>query len=226
LTILLLVVSSNCNTSRAADYTKVGVKQGDTATYQEHSVLDVVEHTATSSTGTYTVYVEKVKGSLVTLDEYYYGSREISMNVSNGGAGLGLAGEFLCPAGLSQGDPLYLNSYAPIISQTMQTIVVGQNRTVNFVNETVSGSSYLNYVWRWYDKSTGLLVKIEACNSSSNFSPDLNETLVVISELDLTLMSTTAFGGSADIALYVAIGGGLAAAVIAGVAVATRRRGK
>jgi hypothetical protein len=150
----LLVVSLTALTpSRAADYTKIGVRIGDTATYSFAATGWTVDR--------FTISVLDVNGTLVKLNATYYnpnGSVNHTMILGPANVSRGQLGEYLLCANLSAHDPIcYVSEHstAPAFSETVQMTVAGASRTVNHLN--MSTPSIM--VDRWWDKATGLLVK-------------------------------------------------------------------
>jgi hypothetical protein len=147
---ILLVLGATINPTMAADYNKVGVKVGDTATYK---------YSTTGSTDNKsTIFVWGVVGSLVYLNFTIYtpsgtvdGKVQYLVDV--------YAGEliprylYLIAGNLTKNDALYHGSTGFWINDTTTMIISGVNRTVNHFR--LPGG-----LWEsWWDKETGLMVK-------------------------------------------------------------------
>jgi hypothetical protein len=152
---ILLVSSTILTSSSAADYTKIGVKTGDNATYSYSLVNSTV-----NLQGQVFVNVTKLTGTNATLNlKYYFSNGTLAASVllgpDNVSTGYGGIGFFVACANLSVHDAIYLA--APFnINETVDMVAAGVMRTVNHLNITLVTSRY-NI---WWDKPTGLMVRI------------------------------------------------------------------
>lgn len=151
----------------AADYTKVGVKQGDVAEYKEVSDADPYTRIV--------LRVESIASPIVELNlTFYIGatlnqSRQYNYNVST------WVDHFLMiAANLTDHDQFYANPSCQAINFTEDMLFLGVSRTV--LHLLYTRGPYLELYW---DKATGLLVKANYMTS-----PEW---------INLTLTSTTAF---------------------------------
>ena len=192
---ILVMSTAVLTSSTAADYSKVGVKKGVTATYSYALIGSKVNKA--------TFRFVNVTGTLVQVIDTFYNpdgsvnGTEFSLvsNVSTGQYGIY---EFLICANLAANDPIYIG--APFaINETISMNAGGATRTVNHINATFYGSR----VNEWWDKQTGIMVKLVA--GAQNF----------------TLTSTSLW--SPDITLLIISGVVVAVAVIAAVALLVRR---
>jgi hypothetical protein len=150
---ILLISSVVLAPASAADYNKVGVKIGDTATY---NILIPGQ-----TYNTLKVSVENVVGTLVNLNLSYYnpnGALDHSVltglsNVSSGQNGISL---FLICANLSAHEPFVNGTGWPTINETISMTKAGATRTVNHLDYNVT----LNHRFEaWWDTLTGLMVE-------------------------------------------------------------------
>jgi hypothetical protein len=210
---VLLVLTATTSSAVAADYTKIGVKIGDKATY------------ALSETGstdnTTTMLVWGILGTQVYLNFTDYtpsGTVDVKYpaivaDVYAGGGSGSVGYMRLIASNLTANDELYLGSAGYWINDTTSMIISGINRTVNHFK--ILGGD----VEVWWDKATGLMVK-------------LNFWRHITGWYNLTMISTTAWSAPAQPPslfgnswVLVAIGEGvLIVALIA--LVALRRGGK
>jgi hypothetical protein len=194
----LIMISTIMLPAAATDYTKIGVRVGDTADYTYSYPLE----NSTTATGKFSIEILQINGTNVTIEGP---NGIITDNLLNGNQilpdGTDQIPPYLVAANLSQGDNIFQHSpyyiWSPI--ETITMIVAGHNRTVNYVRfegpillpclfpgETW-GESYEAY----YDKVTGLLVEINdtVWGRISNGTKPSHPIYVYI----LTLTSTTAF---------------------------------
>lgn len=152
----LTMISAVTLTTSATDYTKVGVKAGDTAEY--------VFSTPTSS-GELNIHVLQIDGTNVTVnmqETYSNGTEKPYELVTGNLAGFfNLLFPYLVSANLSQGDSAIPNDTLYTISKTLTMNLNGINRTINYLNVTfplggLLGTSGLQAYW---DRATGLAIK-------------------------------------------------------------------
>lgn len=161
----LIMISTIMLPVSATDYTKVGVKVGDTADYTYSNSFS-----NPTATGRFRIQILKIAGTEVAINV-----RELYLNNSEGPA-LPLAGNvaaddsetfpYLVVANLSQGDNLVREDNAVFqwwrIDKTTTMIAAGQNRIVNHAKFTGPENTPINVVYysneAYYDKITGLLV--------------------------------------------------------------------
>jgi hypothetical protein len=147
---LLLVFSAVSATPLAPDYTKVGVKVGQTAIYRSSFTGQPWNKTK--------ILVYGIIGTVVYLNQTNYmpdgvtiGSQGQTIVDVLAGSFLGYA--FLIAANLTTGDALY--SGAPeTINETTQMVVAGALRTINH------GSYYGGLFDAYWDKATGLMTQL------------------------------------------------------------------
>jgi hypothetical protein len=208
---ILLVSSALLTSSRAADYSKLGVKSGDNSTYAFSLVNSTV-----NLQGTLVANVTEVTGTNATLSlKYYFANGTLAAaiilgpdNVSTGQGGINF---FLICADLSAYDPINLATPL-IINETIDMVAAGLTRTVNHLNITMYATRY-NI---WWDKSTGLAVQLTILGPF---------VLAGLGNLTLTSTSLWSPGGLPITTLLLIIGVG-AIAVVAAVAIVLHRRGK
>jgi hypothetical protein len=228
---LLLIFSATFTSSPAADYTKVGVKQGDLATYSIAMSSGTREKSETWPVTTLTVHVENLTAPLVTVNmTLYYSNGSVYLTrVMTEDIAQGWFGPFvwwtpiIVAANLLAGDKPDLSGRGRAISETTQMMVAGYNRTVNFANAAEYSEDTYSC---WWDKATGLLVKFMLHMEEGTGGNPGGYNPVFVWSYNWTLVSTTAFRGSTDSVLYVGVGLGAAIAIIAGVAVVSRRKAK
>lgn len=201
---LLLVLSAVSATPLAPDYTKVGVKVGDTAIYRSSFTLAPWNKTK--------ILVYGIVGTVVTLNNTdYYPNGTIGNQgqmVCDVYAGSFLVFVYLIAGNLTTGNPLYSGSTFTI-NETSQIVVAGALRTVN--HGYYSGG-ILDIYW---DQVTGLMTQLH---------------LFFFGWANYTLLSTTAWGPDTVPSLLnmttIALIEGVViiALVIALVIVASRRR--
>jgi hypothetical protein len=210
---ILLASSALLTPSKAADYTKIGVKIGDNSTYSFTLVNSTINVRADFSS-----YVKNVTGTLVTLNFTYYnpgGSVNTTLlfgpfNVSTGEGGIGF---FLICANLSAHDPVNVLPSVPSINETVSMVAAGVTRTVNHLNMSI-GATRFNV---WWDKPTGLMVKLTAIGPAS---------LPGLGNFTLTSTSLWSLGGLPITTTTLLIIGVGAIIVVVGVAVVLHGRGK
>jgi hypothetical protein len=206
LLLMLLLCSILSAPSAAADYSKLGVKQGDIS-YYTFTAASIAPGTTMS------LYVKNATGTYVGLNWTIFnpgGSMNDTMVVmvnASSGAGFPLFYS-LVAANLRPGDRIYDFLGAPTFNGTAQMSIAGYTRTLNVLNLT-DGSQYYR---GWWDQSTGLMVKT---------SLDLGG-----GPIEVVLTSTTAFGIFSDLVVMLLIGGGIAAVVVVAAAVVIHHRRK
>jgi hypothetical protein len=184
----------------AADYTKIGIKQGDVAEYREVSDADPYTRIV--------LRVVSIASPMVELNlTFYIGatlnqSRQQSYNFSRW-----VDYYLLISANLTEHDECYAEPGHGKINFTEDMLFLGVSRTVMHLKYT--RGPYLELYW---DKATGLLVKANYMTS-----PEW---------INLTLASTTVFATGGPPSLLVVGGAVAAVVVIAGVAVYVWRRRK
>jgi chitodextrinase len=152
-------------TVAAEDYTKIGVKVGDTAEYS-------FTMTGVPTPTTLSYLISNVTGTNVTISSA--GSTIVSGNVSAGGNGIWL---YLIAANLTAGDPLYVG--APYsINETITMTAAGESRAINHFNLTTTVSGYTVIEEIYWDKLTGLMTGINDYISGSGWT---NQTLTTTS---------------------------------------------
>ena len=172
---ILFVLTATASSAAAADYTKIGVKIGDTATY------------ALSETGstdnTTTLLVWGILGTQVYLNFTDYtplGTVDVKRQViADIYAGSSVGFIDLVAGNLTVNNELYSGSTGYWINDTTSMIISGLNRTVNHFK--ILGGD----VEVWWDKATGLMVK-------SNFFRHITGWY------NLTMISTTAWSAPAQ----------------------------
>lgn len=216
----LLVFSAMLTSSTAADYTKVGVKAGDTLDYSVSANIGV------PLTGTAHVAVVGVVGTNVTMTVVFTmtnGTQEslgtIWGNVSNGYSGIGIPMFvfMICP-NLAAGDAAVIDSEGSsflVINGTTTMVAAGASRQVNYILESFdmrtappAGGQLAPippqvYVGMYWDKLTGVTAQC-----ITNLGGDW---------MNFTLTSTSLW--LPDIVPIVLIGAAVGGVVIAGIAV-------
>jgi multisubunit Na+/H+ antiporter MnhC subunit len=189
---MLLCAAAVAVPSLAADYTQVGVENGDWVGYS----YTLSSSGTGSMSGTARIDITQVSGTHVTVSyKVTYSSLSVTQNytgdISTGSGGIC---SFVIAAGLSAGDLLYMG--APFtINETISMYIAGASRTLNTLAISVAGAS-MNL---WFDKETGMLLKESLVSSGTTMS--------------IEATSTSAF--SADLAPLLILGGiGVGAAVL------------
>ena len=150
--LVLLAWSANCTRMcMAADYTKVGVKVGDTADYE--TSVSYVDYNRTH------MLVYGIIGTVITANFTDY-NRDGTVNKTwqiAGDISIGAYPMFLyfTAANLTAGDPSYAGS-TWTINETITMTVAGIPRTVNHIR--LPDGSFEAY----WDKATGLMTKLNA----------------------------------------------------------------
>lgn len=204
-----MVLSATANPTMAATYTKVGAKPGDTMIY------------ASSYTPTFTT-INKTAFFLYTIVPtggvwfnitYYlpsnlpYQTQSRFSNITSSDAS-GFYGMMrIIASNLTTGDPAYPG--APYkINDTSTMTIAGASRTVSHFKMSNFNSS-VDYLEIWWDKDTGLMVKMMWWYAVSSFWENN------------TLISTTAWSASAqglfNTTSIVVIGGVAVVALVVGV---------
>jgi hypothetical protein len=224
LLILLIILATTVSTASATDYTKVGVKVGDTADY---TYSDPTETTR------FHIEILQIAGTNVTISlRYVYPNNSEGPDTLLSGdlAGDNSIQQYLIAANLSLGDNIYyvnnINSATMRIDKTTTMIFNGQSRIVNHAKFTgiehlplpLQGASYSNEAN--YDKITGLLIESSITVAGPTSDPSYKASYIT------TLTSTTAFGGEpSPIAPLIATAGiAVAAVTLVAVAVTSFRR--
>lgn len=182
LVLMLFCVSAVAVPLQAANYTKVGVKNGDWVSYS----YSVSSPTIGSVSGSARIDITQVSGTQVAVSyQVTYSGHSATLTYTGDiSTGSGNICSFVIAANLTAGDPLYIGA-AITINQTISMNIASAQRTVNYVTLSVSGTSLSLY----FDKVTGLLLKeslissgtsitIEA-TSTSAFSADLSSLLII-----------------------------------------------
>lgn len=153
----LIALSTMTLPVSTTDYTKVGVRVGDTA---DHSYSNPNE------TGTIHIQILQIAGTNVTVNMSEFSSkgpaRPNHVVTSNLSATINLLLPYLVVANLTQGDSLVPQDTLYVIDDTITTNFAGVNRTINHVNFNLTSSDkvggyYLNAYW---DKATGLSIEV------------------------------------------------------------------
>jgi hypothetical protein len=209
-------------TVSATDYTRVGVKVGDTADYTYSNPIA----TGTLATGGFHIEILQVNGTNVTFDlrcVYLNNSQGPDIKQTSNITDYSLQQELVTPhlsirdniliaANLSTGNNInYSAEYYPAgmaIDWTITMYVAGHYRAVNHAQHSGEIPTRLLLVWgetwsysyeAYYDKITGLLVEADI-SVTGPLPPYGNGTKESLIE---TLTSTTAFTNSTDITLEV-----------------------
>jgi hypothetical protein len=206
---VLLVYCSVLTPSVAADYTKVGVKQGDTAAYS-------YEATEYPPGMTGTAHILNVTGVLVGLNLTIYNpggsinsTLETVGNITSG-SGFPIPMWFLVAPNLTKDDKIYGLDYVPTFNDTVSMNIAGYSRTANLLNITMDSS---NYVRVWLDQATGLFLQLRLRATTTSYN--------------ITLTSTSVFGGGiSPTTLLLIVGAAAAVIVVAAAALMLRRRRK
>lgn len=155
---ILLVVSATCNPAAAATYT-VGVSTGTKADYsysQTNVTPNRVNIDVTSVTTTVVTYTRTTYNPDNSVNNTHAGLTYDVTDLSTYSAFLWFIG-----ANLTATTPVYPGALY-IVNQTISSYsIAGATRTVNHSNQTFSALNipYL-YFNGWWDKPTGLLVKL------------------------------------------------------------------
>ncbi len=147
---ILLVLCATLSPTTAANYNKVSVRVGDTATYK-------VSLTASTDNKS-TTLVWGIVGTLVYLNATYYlpsgavdSKNQYLVDVYAGSVLLTYM--FLIAGTLSKNDPLFHGATGLWINDTTSMVIDGVNRTVNHFRAPGG------FEEAWWDKETGLMVK-------------------------------------------------------------------
>jgi hypothetical protein len=198
-----LVFSASINSVSSADYSKIGVKNGDTGIYSMSGGPE-----GATLTGTARTIFFNITGTLVWMN--------LTITFSNGttmptitSAGYVDTGEseggflplfiFLLAANLTAGDCMVNNTEATgwNINETIPMIVAGVNRTVNHC-------SFMGGAWDLYfDKATGISVK---ANVQVDDAP--------VTWMNWTMTSTSLWSGGLPVTTIVLIGVGVGAVIV------------
>jgi hypothetical protein len=182
---LLLMVSAPSATPLAPDYTRVGVKLGDSAIYRISDSIYPYNKTR--------IVVHGILGPVVTLNRTFYnpdgsiwGQSQIPTDLITG-IGLGI---MLIAANLTTNDPIHSGDTIAV-NETIQIVVTGALRTVNHANY------YGGHLDGYWDKATGLVTELRwspgghwmnyTLLSTTAWAPDtvpslLNMTTIVLVE--------------------------------------------
>jgi hypothetical protein len=140
----------------ATDYTKVGVRVGDTADYTYYNP---------SETGTIHIQILQIAGTNVTVNMSESSSKGqvrpnqiVTVDLS---ATINLLLTYLVAANLTQGDSVIPQNTQYVIDESITTNFAGVNRTINHANFNITlpdntSGYYINIYW---DKATGLGIK-------------------------------------------------------------------
>jgi hypothetical protein len=168
---LVLFSSSIIVASQAADYTKIGVKVGDTTDYStDYSSYDRLR-----------IEVTEVTGVFVNFTYTYYWSNGTVVHASSarGNVSHGDLAELLVCGGLQAGDPLYLGA-AQYFNNTLSMEIAGVTRTVNEL--IIEGDVHV-----YYDKQTGIFAKLVhpggsnyTMISTNMWGPNDNTVLILV----------------------------------------------
>jgi hypothetical protein len=197
------------NSTTATDYTKVGVKVGDTADYKTASSV--------SSDNKTRIYVIYISGTIVTADYMSFfpngtlhSSTSWTGNISSYEYPIYLV---LLAAGLKTGDHLGTDPSSPTIDVNTTLNTAGTSRLANHAHATsYLGVLLLSYLDAYWDQQTGLLIQ-------GNF-------FALGLWLNFTLISTTVFSsGSALNTSTIALVEGVVIVVLVIAMVLVARRG-
>jgi len=219
---VLVLLSASLTSSLAADYTKVGVKMGDTADYlfasSDRKMDGAVAH----------VSIQKVEGTKVTINgtiRYPNGTMQAQSISGDVYSGQNSSYYFLICANLTQGDQVYSGSQMKI-TETISMSIVGALRDVNhFSSENILAS--FNIYW---DKLSGLMVRLDGSGFGYSITATLTNTTAWSpspqppSETNNTGGTGSAGNDSSGVTLWLVSGGTAAALMIAAVVVLRRRR--
>jgi len=150
---VLLVSSTFIVASRAADYTKIGVKVGDSANYSVESHAHSCDRLQ--------INVTEVTGTVVNLTYTYSWSNGTIVNSGHdrGDVSTGYH-DFLYCGGLKKGDLTYIGS-TWYFNDTVTMEFAGANRTVNVLYASVT---------EYFDQATGMVVKLVQSEGEDNFT--------------------------------------------------------
>jgi hypothetical protein len=228
----LIMISTMMLPAAATNYVAVGVRAGDTADY--------VFSTPTSS-GKLTIQVLQIDGTNVTVnmqETYTNGTAEpydiITGNLAPAPGTPNLLFPYLVPANLSQGDivfPINIQTneqYA--INETITMNVNGLNRTVNYLNYTLTEPELGFYsLQAYWDKATGLAIQTnETITGKIVALPEIPAGSYVYNLTSTTAFTTTQPTANATALLILTIGAGIlvAAAALTITAAAITQHGK
>ncbi|WXG47556.1 MAG: hypothetical protein WED05_13015 [Candidatus Atabeyarchaeum deiterrae] len=144
---VLLASMSTITSTRAADYSKVGVKQGDWAEYAVSSTGHTWNKARLDITG-----VSGARANL-SLTIYYPNGTIAGTETGYANVTSGNVPYWMIAPNLNKDDLIYPAS-SNKINDTAQMIVAGATRTVN----RLVWSSYGNLAWEW-DRTTGLTIR-------------------------------------------------------------------
>lgn len=203
----LIIFAATVQASQAADYTKVGVKVGDTADYS-------VSATGAGSgyaSGAMHLEVQSVSGTTITIKLSGTGIPGNATPSGDISTGSGALFPFVIAANLATSDAVYSGAIWSISgSATMN--VAGQSRTVNQMSYSVTILTItVSYSVNW-DKATGLFVGLNMTFGTA--------ASVSIAMTSTSLWSAGLFGLSTGTLLLIGVG----VVIIIGIAVALKRR--
>ena len=201
-TLFALVLSPSTLSTRAVTAYLPSVTPGQFAQYKvlkdscHSSILQICQSLGTSLNDTTyaAVQVVGVSGTAVTLQlvsifkngtgEHAGALVDVATGVSNVPAfSLGARDYFLLAGALAAPDKIWNTLSAPTLNKTINEMVLGASRSVNFLNYSMSGSylgvRYLEFDGFAFDQSSGFLVQI-------NFS--LRTIITGIAELDFVIV--------------------------------------
>jgi len=199
---IFLVLSAASAAPLAPDYTKVGVKLGDTADYR-------TSFTVTTWNRTH-ILVYGIVGTVITLNYTFY---DPSGTVGSSGQmvgdiynGAGSIVDYLIAADLTALNPIYVGA-AEAINDTSQMTVAGALRTINHIDY------YGGFFEAYWDQATGLMTELHL--------------MTFVGWMNHTLLSTTAWSAPSLLNMTtIALVEGIVIIVllIALIVVASRRR--
>jgi hypothetical protein len=149
---ILLVLTATTSSTTATNYTKVGVKIGDTAVYHSSFTGSTINKTV--------IQVYGIVGTQVYLNftDYYSNSTAAPsyQMITDTFAGSFSGWVYLIASNLTANDPIY-SGCAYKINETKTMSIGGGTRTVNHLNATGWGF-IINGYW---DKTLGIMVKLD-----------------------------------------------------------------
>jgi len=147
--LVLLALLGNCTSASAADYTKVGVKLGNTADYKTSTDWGTYNRTQ--------LLVYGIVGTIIYLNltDYYPNGTIANKHQVIGDLVIGndFIYAYLLAANLTVGDPIYVGA-SMIINETITMTFAGTPRTVNHLR--LPDGLFEAY----WDKATGLMTKL------------------------------------------------------------------
>lgn len=197
-----MVFASAPTPSRAADYTKVGVRVGDTADY-------VSSITGKNYTRLHILVYGLTAGTVVTLELTYYDSngKQYPWGTVTGDTylGSGYIFYYLVAPNLVEDEGIF-HGASYTINETTTLTVAGVSRSVNHLR--LDGFYYLDIYW---DQSTGIVVKC---------------SIWFIGWTNLTMTSTSLWSAGLSSTQLLIIGGAVVVMLVAVAYYVGRRRGR